>query len=92
VSSVKVEFEGEKLNVGLDIDKDGENSLALKLHLSEAVQEIFNKGGKVEGVKLASFEFQLTKLVLKLDTDQDGEPVMDLTIDLAEVFAELVKK
>ena len=80
------------LNVGLDTDKDGENSLDLKLHLSEAIQEAIAKGTPVEGAQVVDFRFEVTKLVLKLDTDRDGESLIDLEIDLAEAFAEIQSK
>lgn len=77
------------LHMGADSNEDGENSISLKLHLNEAIQEAFKKGEAVEGVKVVGFKFELTKLKLQLDTDKDGENLLELEIDLAESFDEI---
>lgn len=87
--AIEVKFEEGKALFNVDSNKDGEPSLKIELNLTEAVQEIFNRGGKIEGAKVVDFSFELTKLKLKLDTDQDGEHLLDLTIDLAEAVDEV---
>jgi len=81
-----------KLEASLDGNQDGEKSLKIVLHLTEAIQELVAKGGKLEGAKVVDFKFELTKLKLKIDTDQDGEELMEIEIDLGESFDELVSK
>jgi len=90
----EVGFADNKLNLSLDLNQDGDKLMTLKLNLSEAIQEVINRGDKVDGVKLVAFDFSLTKLKLTLDTDQDGEALMELEIDLAEALDEigLIKK
>lgn len=92
MSKLNQEIKDGKLHVGVDSNEDGENSLALKLNLSEAIQEAIAKGEAVEGVKVVDFKFELTKLVIKLDTDKDGEEVIELVVDLAESFDEISSK
>jgi len=84
-----VGFENNKLSMSLDLNQDGDKLMKLNLNLGEALQEAINRGEKVEGAKLVSFEFSVTKLKLKLDTDQDGEELMELEVDLAEALDEI---
>ena len=79
-----------KLEASIDMNQDGEKSLKLTLNLTEAIQELIAKGGKIEGAKIVDFKFELTKLRLKIDTDQDGEELMEIEIDLAESFDEVI--
>lgn len=88
MSKVTYEVKDAALNVGLDLNEDGEKSVDLKVHLGEALEEAFKKGTAVEGVKVVDFKFELTKLKITLDTDQDGEKLVELSIDLAEAFDE----
>ncbi len=83
-----VKFEGDKLELGLDMNQDGEKLLKAKINLSEAVQEAFKKGAAVEGVKSATVSFSGTKLIVKVDTDKDGEALMDLELNLMEALDE----
>ena len=78
------------LSLGVDSNRDGEKVVTLKLHLSEAVQEAFNRSEALEGVKLVSLSFTTDgKMALKLDTDKDGEELLTLTVDLSEVADEI---
>lgn len=88
MSKGKVEFKDGALNFELDTNEDGEASVKVKLNLTEAFEEAFDRGGKVEGAKVVDFRFELTKLYLKIDTDQDGEDLLELTLDLGEAFDE----
>ena len=92
MSKLNQEIKDGKLLVGVDTNEDGENSLSMKLNLSEAVSEAIAKGEAVEGVKVVDFKFELTKLVIKLDTDKDGENVLELVVDIAESFDEIKSK
>jgi len=89
---LKFEVKGGVLNLGVDADEDGEKSLEIKLHLTEAVQEAFDRGTPLEGAKLVDFKFEGTKLVLKLDTDKDGEALLEFEVNLAEAIDEIFKK
>lgn len=83
-----LKFEDGKVIAQVDTNQDGEAALTAKLHVSEAIQEAFQKGGAVEGVKVVGFKFELTKLKLQLDSDKDGQPVLDLELDLSEAVDE----
>jgi len=85
----EVKFEDNKLHLAVDMNQDGDKLMVAKLNLSEAIQEAFKKGEKIEGAKVVGFQFNLTKLVVKIDTDQDGEPLLELEIDLAEALDEV---
>ena len=87
-NKLNYEVKDNALSVGLDANQDGQNSLNLKLQLSEAVQEAFAKGVAVEGVKSASIKFEGSKLVLVVDTDKDGEALLNLEVDLFEAIEE----
>lgn len=84
-----LKVENDKLIADLDTNKDGEAVVKLELSLKEAMQEIFNKGVEVQGVKVAAVKFEMTKLKVVLDTDKDGENLLTLTVDLGEVFDEV---
>lgn len=84
-----VSFENNELNLGIDLNKDGEKLMKVKLNLGEAIQEAFKKGEAIEGAKVVAFEFKLTKLVVKIDTDRDGESLLEIEIDLAEALDEV---
>ena len=86
---VNYEVKDNALNVGLDSNEDGQNSVSLKVNLSEALGEAFQKGTAVEGAKVVEVKFELTKLKVVLDTDKDDENLLELEIDLAEAFDEV---
>ena len=86
---LEVDFKDGELLMSADSNKDGEKVLDLKVNLSEAVQEVLNRGEALEGAKLLEFDFSLSKLVLKIDTDKDGEKLLDISIDLAELLDEV---
>lgn len=88
MSKFDVKVEGEKLNIGLDLNEDGEKLLEASIHLPEAIQEILKKGEMVEGAKLVDFEFGLGGIKLSLDTDQDGEKLVEININLSEALDE----
>lgn len=88
MSKVNFEVKDAALNVGVDVNEDGQNSVNLKVFLSEALEEAFKKEAAVDGVKVAEVKFELTKLKIILDTDKDGEKLMELEVDLAETFDE----
>lgn len=83
-----VGFEDGKLSLGFDSNQDGEKVASIKLNLGEAIQEIFSKGGKIEGAKVAAFEFSKDKLLIKVDSDQDGEELAEIEISLLEAIDE----
>lgn len=87
--SFDVKADQGKLLLDVDPNKDGEKVVSLGLYMSEAVEEIFKRGNKIEGAKLVDFELDMTKLKLKIDTDKDGESILDLEIDLAEAVDEV---
>lgn len=89
MSKVNYAVKDGNLNIGVDSNEDGQNSVTIKLNLTEAIQEAIFRGDAVEGAKVVDFSFQFTKLVLKIDTDRDGEALLELEIDLAEVFDEI---
>ncbi len=88
MSKVNFKIEDNQLKVGLDADQDGVNSLNLKVELSEAFKEAFNKGTAVEGIKSASIKFQDGKLVAVIDTDKDGVAALTLELNLPEGIKE----
>ena len=83
-----VETKDGQIQLGLDLNEDGEKLMVLKLNMGEAIQEVLKKGQAIEGAKLVDFKFNLTKLTLTLDTDRDGEKLLELEIDLAEALDE----
>ena len=83
-------FKDGAIEFGADPNQDGQKFLVGKIYLSEAFQEAFKKGEKVEGAKLVDFQFDKNKLVIKVDTDKDGEPIADLLFDLAESVDEVI--
>lgn len=89
MSKFLVGMEGSALKFGLDLDQDGQASIGGKLHLSEGIQELMQKGGAIEGAKVVEFKFEGTKAIVKLDTDRDGEPLLELELDLMESFDEV---
>lgn len=89
MGKLSVKVEDGQLKFGVDANEDGQNSLTVKLHLSEMVQEMISRGGAVDGAKVVDFKFSGTKLTLKIDTDRDGEPLLELELDLAESFDEV---
>jgi translation elongation factor EF-1beta len=90
----EVKFKESKLELSLDTNQDGQKLVYIKVNMNEALQETMNRGDKIEGAKLVSFEFGLKGLKLKLDTDQDGEELLEMNIDFMEAIdeAELAKK
>ena len=83
-----VDFKDGNLELGLDLNQDGDKLLVAKINASEAIQELMKKGGKVEGAKVVDFSFDGSKLSLMLDTDQDGEQLLELQLDLMEALDE----
>jgi len=77
-----------RLKLGLDTNEDGEKALELDLSLNEAIQEAFQKGEAVEGVKSAKVEFTGTTLLVRIDSDKDGEELAVLKLNLAEAIDE----
>ena len=75
-----------------DLDQDGKKSFIAKLVLTESIQELINKGGKVEGVKAVRMEFIDGVLMLNVDTDQDGENSFYMQLDVNEGYDEFKKK
>lgn len=88
-SIMNFDIEGDKLNIDIDSNKDGEKVVRLTLNITEAIQEAVARGTAVDGAKIASFEFQGSKLVVAIDSDKDGEPLLALDIDLMEAFDEI---
>lgn len=84
MSKGSVNVEDGKLKFALDTNEDGQPVINGHVNLSEALQEAFKKGGKIEGAKVVDVEFNLTKLVITIDTDKDGEELATIEIDLAE--------
>jgi len=89
---LNVGIEDNKVVVASDLDRDGKNSISIKLSLKEGYEEIFAKGIKKEDVKLIDFEMGLNGLKLKLDTDQDGEELLELHADIMEIVDEAGKE
>lgn len=89
MSKLNYKVQDNNLLVGLDTNQDGQNSLELKLNLSEAVKEAFSNGTSLEGVKPAVIKFEGTKLILVVDTDKDGEHLLTLNLDLIETLEEI---
>jgi len=85
----KFEVKEGKLAFAIDANADGEASIKGALSVAEGIQEVFSRGGQVEGAKLVDFSFALTKLSLKIDTDRDGEELLSIEIDLGEAFDEV---
>lgn len=88
MSKIKYDIQENNLVIGLDANEDGQNSLEVKLSLSEAIQEAFKKGVAVEGVKSATVKFEGTKLIVVVDSDKDGEALLTLSADLFEGLEE----
>lgn len=82
--ALSYEAKDGKIQLKYDKDQDGEPSVDLSIHINEAIQEAFDRGDEVEGVKLAKLSFEGMKLKLEIDTDQDGEKVMELLLDIPE--------
>jgi hypothetical protein len=89
MSKFKIEVKENELIGLIDTNEDGQPVGTLKLNLNEAFQEAFQKGGQIEGAKLAGFKFSLTKLIIEIDTDKDGEKLLTFEIDLAEAVDEI---
>ena len=83
-------FEGSELSLSIDLNDDGQESVAVKLDVSEAIQEALQNSKPVEGAKLVDFSFDDSKLKLKIDSDKDGDTVLELSIDLMEAFDEIL--
>lgn len=75
--------------VDVDTNEDGEKVVGLKLHLSEALQEAFKRGGELEGAKVVSAKFEGASLMLVVDTDKDGEPLLELELSVLEGLDEV---
>jgi len=88
----KFEVEEGKLKFAVDPNEDGEAVVSGELFLSEALEEAFKKGEKIEGAKVVDFEFSLSKLIVRLDTDKDGEKLLELEVDLGEAIDEAFSK
>jgi hypothetical protein len=76
-------------NASVDMNQDGDKFMKLKLNITEGIQELIAKGGKLEGAKVVEVKFELTKMIIKLDTDRDGEELLELEVDMAEGFQEI---
>lgn len=88
MSKVNYKVQDNSLQVGLDANEDGQNSLTLKININEAIAEAFKKGAAVDGVKSASIKFEGSKLVLIVDSDKDSEQLLSLEADLFEAIEE----
>lgn len=88
MSKFKIAVVENELLGTLDTNEDGQPSASIKLNLNELVQEAFQKGGEIEGAKLAGFKFTLSKLIIEIDTDKDGEKLLTFEVDLGEAIDE----
>lgn len=86
---VDISVDDNKLKLGVDPNKDGENVVDLELDLGEGLQEVMARDVPAEGVKVVDFKINGTKLELVLDTDKDGEHLLKLSADLGEAFDEV---
>lgn len=95
MSVLNVKVNGSTLEAGLDTNKDGQNSVGLKLHVGEGLQEgiaALMKGEKkvVEvPVKKLSYVFENGEIKVSLDTDQDGEPALEGYVNMGESLEEI---
>lgn len=101
MSKVNYEMKDNKLEFGFDGNEDGENSITLKVNISESIQEAIAKAKKGEestvviDAKKVEMKFGVGGLSLSVDTDQDGEKSVELDVSLMEGFeeaSEAVKK
>jgi len=83
-------FEGNKFELSVDSDKDGEPSVELVIMIDEVLQEAFKKGIAVEGKKAVEFDVSLGGLKMIADTDKDGEPSIELKVSLGEAISEVL--
>lgn len=88
MSKVNYKVQDNNLQVGLDANEDGQNSLTLKINLSEAIKEALKKGAAVEGVKTATIKFEGLKLIVVIDSDKDGVPLLTVEADITEAIEE----
>jgi hypothetical protein len=88
MDKINYKIEDNKLHLGADTNQDGENAVDVKVHLTEALGEAFNKGEAVDGVQTATVKFMGTKLQVIVDTDQDGEALLDINLDIGEILDE----
>lgn len=86
----KLDFSVEEKTVTMktDFDQDGKESSKLTLFMSEAIQELVDKGVKKEDVKIVDFELSPMGIKLVLDTDRDGEALMSYEVSFGEAFGE----
>lgn len=93
-----VDFKDGAFVAGIDTDKDGKDSVGVKLNLQEAFQEGMSALGKGEEkeveveVKKLRLKFKDGKVKAVVDTDQDGESLLDVEVDMAESFDEVSQK
>lgn len=86
---VTVEAQDGNVVVGVDLNRDGQKSVALKVSLSEALGEILKRddAAKTDATKF-SYRFEGATVVLVLDTDADGQSLAELRVDLLQLIAE----
>lgn len=93
-----IEYRDGHIVAGIDSNKDGENSVSVKLSIAEALQEGFaalKKGEKKEivvDVKSVRYKFEDGKIIVEVDTDKDGEALLTVDVDMAESFEEIAAK
>ena len=90
VKKLPVSIDGSSVNVGLDLDQDGQKSLNIKINLKEVYEELLAKGEAKIEVKTLTVKMDGMKMNLLVDTDKDGEPVIEACIDLPEAFNEAI--
>lgn len=85
----QVDAKDGKIELNYDGNLDGENSIELKIHISEVVAEALKQGKEVEGKQMFDYKFDLTgKLTLSADTDADGEASVELAVYIGEALEE----
>jgi len=89
VKIVEIGMVDGKISMKVDPNKDSQPVLVLKLNMSEAFKETFNRADAVKDVKIVKFSLEGSKLMLALDTDKDGVDLLELEIDFMEALDEI---
>lgn len=80
------------VEVGYDYNEDGQNSIAVKADLGEAVDELLSKlkGGEITFSGKAKLDG--SKVIFGIDMNGDGENLIELSLDILESFEESAAK
>lgn len=91
---IDLDFEGDRAELSIDLDLDGEKSAEFEVNMTEGFQEVIDliKNKQKSQIPMPKFQWGLegTTIWCSLDLDQDTVPCIKAKVNVGELISESI--